>query len=674
MKIKIMLCVTLVLVTGAGWAALNSPSLVNASFESVENGADPAGLGGWGYVIDDWFETDSTNNSGCFWEKGDSINLLGDGIMWVGSENAKAFYQPIGTFDGAESYIVTFWLGVRSGYTPGPAEFNLYAGGSPAAAADGVELSSLATRIDSVQVTTNDGTLVPPSTNVYALSLRLDAQDATLGDTLWLEFRAATGRNYFDKLTLDYAPTAWNPVPADNAVDVPLDQVLSWNIGRNDPNITGHYVYFGDNASKVAARDASVYRGLKVKGNETYNPADDGITMVVDKDYFWAIDESTNGSGTTDPNTISGAVWSFKSFRTLPDITRQPKDVSAIEGMDVSFSMEVTNPQAGELSYAWKAVGSPVILSTEPVFTIYSVTVADEGQYYCTVTNTTGPRDSEPATLSVPQRVVFWEFNETAGTTAADSSGNGFAGTVGTSGVWTIGGGKSGKAGDNALYLPGNSNGFVSNLSVDLSGKPVENIFLGTSSWTVNIWVKFDGKPGLVNIAGFGDCDGTGADADGANDATDRYFASWTDGSLEFEVGTDGFWPGTSLISSDWQMLTLSYDAAAKSGTMYFNGAGVSTKTGLTLADTTQNAFKINSGLYVVYGGIPGQLKGWVDDFCIFDGALTAGDVEYLYQGFTCPVRSVSDFNGDCVVDIADLVSVIENWLDCALVPQSACP
>ena len=47
----------------------------------------------------------------------------------------------------------------------------------------------------------------------------------------------------------------------------------------------------------VAHGDASVYRGLQAKGDETYNPADDGITMVVDDEYFWAIDESINDSG-----------------------------------------------------------------------------------------------------------------------------------------------------------------------------------------------------------------------------------------------------------------------------------------------------------------------------------------------------------------------------------------
>ncbi|MBN2514094.1 MAG: hypothetical protein JXB18_14240 [Sedimentisphaerales bacterium] len=486
---------------------------------------------------------------------------------------------------------------------------------------------------------------------------------------------SGTQRGCITAVVIEELFVARSPDPANGALDVALDKVLTWT-ASTDPNTTGHYVFFAENEALVTARDASVYRGLKAKGNESYNPADSGISLEKDKEYFWVIDESVNGSGPTDPNTILGMVWSFRSIRTLPDITSHPENVTTVEGMDATFSTAAINPLTGDasgLSYAWKAVGDPAVLSTEPVLTLYSVTAASEKQYYCTITNATGPKDTNPATLSISKKVVFWQFNETAGSTASDSSGNGIAGTVGTNAVWSANNGHSGDTGDNALYLPGDPNAFVKALDVDLTGKPVDDIFKGTSSWTINLWVKFEGKPALTNIAGFGDCDGTGADESEA-DATDRYFASWTDGSLEFELGTDGFWPGTALIDGDWQMLTLSYDAAAKTGVMYFNGDAVSTKTGLTLADTTENAFKINSGLLVVYGGVPSQLKGWVDDFCVFDGPLTAADVEYLYAGYFCPVTPEYDVNGDCVLDMADLLDVLDNWLDCALAPTSACP
>ncbi len=501
----------------------------------------------------------------------------------------------------------------------------------------------------------------------------------TSGSTLSIvaQRNSGTQRGCITAVIIEELFVARNPDPANGAIDVALDKVMTWTAG-SDPNTTGHHVYFAESKALVSARNASVYRGLKAKGNESYNPADSGISLEKDKEYFWVVDESVNNSGTApaDANTIQGQVWSFRSIRTLPDITGQPQSVTTVDGMDASFSVTAVNPLTGNasgLSYAWKAVGSPTVLSTGPTLTLYSVTAASEGQYYCTVTNATGPKDTNAVSLSISKKVVFWQFNETSGSTASDSSGNGIAGTVGTAAVWASNGGHSGKAGDHALYLPGSADAFVKALDVNLTGKPVDDIFKGTSSWSINLWVKFDGKPALTNIAGFGDCDGTGAEENG-NDATDRYFASWINGTLEFEVGTDGFWPETPLINGDWQMLTLSYDAASKTGVMYFNGDAVSTKSGLTLADTTENAFKINSGLLVVYGGMPGQLKGWVDDFCVFDGALTATDVEYLYAGYVCTAIPEYDVNGDCVLDMADLLDVLDNWLDCALAPTSACP
>ena len=53
---------------GLTQAGLWDPALLNPSFESVENGADPGSVGNWGYTIDDWYEYQDTTQ--VFWEKG----------------------------------------------------------------------------------------------------------------------------------------------------------------------------------------------------------------------------------------------------------------------------------------------------------------------------------------------------------------------------------------------------------------------------------------------------------------------------------------------------------------------------------------------------------------------------------------------------------------------------
>ena len=39
-----------------------------------------------------------------------------------------------------------------------------------------------------------------------------------------------------------------------------------------------------------------------------------------------------------------------------------------------------------------------------------------------------------------------------------------------------------------------------------------------------------------------------------------------------------------------------------------------------------------------------------------------------------CPVPPVGDTNNDCIVDMQDIVNIAKSWVDCAIVPEDACP
>ncbi len=283
-------------------------------------------------------------------------------------------------------------------------------------------------------------------------------------------------------------------------------------------------------------------------------------------------------------------------------------------------------------------------------------------------------------TGALANRVVNWTFDETSGNVANDATGNGINGTLGagfTAADWAPGQGRTGQPGDGALYLNGDPNCTVEALNVDLTGKPVNNIFAGTSSWTINLWIKYDGDfAKTTNIAGFGDCNYDGVA--GAAGYSDRYFAYWAGGTLEFEYGDWGFWPGKQMPIDQWSMITLTYDGATKEGNMYVDGQRVAQKRNLTLVDTDENAFKINSGGMVVYsGGLDkqGVLKGWVDDFCVWDQALRPNQVAGMYaRQFPCSGDMPGDINADCVVDVQDLQILASSWLNCNWVPQSLCP
>ena len=210
MKVKLLaLAVAMMLVAATAQSALWDPAVLNPSFESVENGGTP---GGWGYIIDDWYENEqwpdgTPDTFRNFYEQGTGIGLVGDGDIWVGTETGGMYYQPIGTYDGDETINITLLLGSRWGTSFITGGISLYAGGLEIGAADGTDLSDIAgvAQLDTTTVTTADGTLV--STDVYEVSVNLSTgTGSTPGDLLWLEIGSVEGKDYFDHVRVTPEP------------------------------------------------------------------------------------------------------------------------------------------------------------------------------------------------------------------------------------------------------------------------------------------------------------------------------------------------------------------------------------------------------------------------------------------------------------------------------------
>ncbi|AQT68502.1 hypothetical protein STSP2_01667 [Anaerohalosphaera lusitana] len=282
-----------------------------------------------------------------------------------------------------------------------------------------------------------------------------------------------------------------------------------------------------------------------------------------------------------------------------------------------------------------------------------------------------GDTTESDADATGPARVVNWKFDETTGLTATDSTGNGFDGTLHsnfTDAAWIADGGRTGQAGDGALYCNGDPNMSVIATGVDPAAAGVGDIFVGTNPWSINLWVKFDGDPGMVNIGGFGDCTWD----DIADTYDDRYFASYS-GGLEFEYGDGGLFPGTSLVGGEWVMLTVTYDGSEAA--IYHNGQQVGGQT-VALDDVTDKAFRLNTMGDIVYAGETEEvpLKGWLDDFTVWDGALSAAQVAGMYEReVSCFGEMAYDVNNDCVVDMTDLSIIGQEWMECNLLPTTSC-
>lgn len=83
----------------------------------------------------------------------------------------------------------------------------------------------------------------------------------------------------------------------------------------------------------------------------------------------------------------------------VPQITVNPVGLDVCEGIDVSFTVEISN--TGTETYEWLLDGSPVAGGTSSTLDLTGVTEAEEGSYTCKITNTCGTAVSDAAILSV---------------------------------------------------------------------------------------------------------------------------------------------------------------------------------------------------------------------------------------------------------------------------------
>ena len=216
---------------------------------------------------------------------------------------------------------------------------------------------------------------------------------------------------------------------------------------------------------------------------------------------------------------------------------------------------------------------------------------------------------SDAGTLSVGL-LTYYRFDETSGTTAADSSGNG--NTASLSGGPTFSAGIQG----NAVTLSGTSQ-YVSLPSGILSS---------ATSFSVSAWVKLSSAPTWCRVFDFG----TGTTAymflsPNSGSATLRFAITSAGNGQEQQVNTT-----STLPTGSWQHIAVTLSASTT--TLYVQGASVAQNTGTTttpasLGSTTQTWIGRSE-----FSADP-YLNGQVDNFRIYDRALTASEVQELYSG-----------------------------------------
>ncbi|MEN6307900.1 MAG: LamG-like jellyroll fold domain-containing protein [Anaerohalosphaeraceae bacterium] len=471
---------------------------------------------------------------------------------------------------------------------------------------------------------------------------------------------------------------AHNPTPANGALNVALNQTLSWDVGMNptdptlpNPDITKHYLYFVEKNEPNFIGVVPVVVSRSGGASDTKEPP---ISLNKDKAYYWRVDESVKNSAPSDVNTITGPVWKFETLKSIPVIHVQPKDAIVDMGGTADITLAVTSETMAH--YYWYKTPDAVndtssddtAVGTDlATLTFASASTADEGYYYCKVINDSGADKavySTVAKLGVKRAVAWWMLDGDAlnwdGTYYLDRSGEGHH--ADPNGVPAF-----------VASADGTASGAVTIDTVNGFGASgTWNPSQYTSQFTISLWAKWAGQTNPTTYQGlFAKEVSYGIDTMMYQYEVNS--AAQADSVVILKNGT-----GTGDISTPvlpvnaWEHVAIVFNGTA--ATIYRNGiqAGTGNWTPGTKIDAP-----VNIGASANNNGVLNYIfNGALDDIQVYNYALTHNQVIDAYHDMTgksvCTGRPTYDFTGDCLVTLEDFMKFSMEWLDCGLYPD--CP
>ncbi|MCE5185919.1 MAG: immunoglobulin domain-containing protein [Planctomycetaceae bacterium] len=463
---------------------------------------------------------------------------------------------------------------------------------------------------------------------------------------------------------------ARNPVPVSGSQQMPLNQVLSWE-APDDPNVAqvlGYDVYFDPNQTLVQNSDPGVVCSTGQLGL-SYGPIPD---MAYDTTYYWRVRTMVK---LDDPNQTvqedAGKVWHFSTLSSFPTITLQPVDLIAEAGQTAQFTVAADSIRPA--SYQWyksadranNTAADDTALSgaTAAILTISPAEAADEGFYYCRVSNPSAT-DSNAAALAVKREVAHWTLNQSdydaINGKYADVV-NDYDATVALAGaVPVFVDGIASPQTNGAVAFDPNTYGLIGPL----------NPSQFSNQLTLSAWVKWDGTP----LPG-PDTNGNVILQKGGSYTTVMWTWKIRDNNATHCASrfynNFGVSAATALLieANVWTHVCATWDGAA--ARVYIDGELAATDTSGTLGTDTAGMLQL--------AGVD-DFNGELDDVRIFNTAYdnTAIALE-LYNPIsgkaacvnrTDPILVQYDYNDNCIVDLADFAMMASHWMDCFSVPD----
>ena len=199
--------------------------------------------------------------------------------------------------------------------------------------------------------------------------------------------------------------------------------------------------------------------------------------------------------------------------------------------------------------------------------------------------------------------LAHWTFDEGSGTTAADSSGNGLTAT--TTATTTYVAGISGTAAQLPRFTLADSS------SLALAG--------GNTAFTISLWANTTTSDDFAVLAGF----------EGQGSTGDRYAIKTSGGNIEATVGgatAAANLPTTS--NGNWIHIVAVNDPTAGNSKIYVNG--VQSGADGSVINLSSTDLQWTMGTY--WNSNSYNYTGALDDVQVYDEALSAGDVTFLFN------------------------------------------
>jgi hypothetical protein len=495
-----------------------------------------------------------------------------------------------------------------------------------------------------------------------------------------------------------FVEAARNPSPANTAIGVsPTSVTFQWNKASDpdnptvsDPNIVSHVLrYIKYDVLALPAEPNVLDPGATtVSVADTTDPVSYG-PVAFDKDYrvYWRVDHVLDKGG-----TVAGATWFFETELSIPVILGQPVDQAVFAGETATFSV-VADTSPTTITYAWfkstdavnNTPGDDVSVGTNSsILDVTNAQLANQGYYYCSLTNVKGTVVSDIASLGIKDAnpVAYWtldlaDFDSTKKYLDSSSYGR-----HATPEVITDSNALSFVAGvDPTETNEGLNVGY--NLKTAGVTSDTSNPSKYTKEITVSAWVKWAGANGAYQ--GIVCKRYNGNESGAASDFSWYMYQGSTNMVIYPEYPA---WAGDQLTVTggvlpvgEWTHLAFTVSPTDPNDlVLYINGEIAAVDDSFVLGTKDADPFVVGAtDADPVTKAATLAFNGILDDVRVYNYAMSHEDVVDLFYAVTeTPVcldlnapELVYDFSDDCKVNLDDFAMFAATWLNTGLYPTN---